>query len=204
MHVLHGVMREYELCSLHYAMQNVHFPTDMHTLELAKSRLVFDELLTLALGMLMMKSRSRERAGCTMQPESIEDYYEALPFELTSGQKNAINDCISDMQKNYPMNRLIQGDVGSGKTAVAAGAAYFAFKNGCQTALMAPTEILAAQHYETLAGFLEPLGVKVVLLTGSLTAKKKEKIKEDIAAGEYAVVVGTHALVQASTVFKKL
>ena len=198
------IMREYELCSLHYAMQNVHFPTDMHTLELAKSRLVFDELLTLALGMLMMKSRSRERAGCTMRAESIEDYYEALPFELTEGQKNAINDCISDMQKNYPMNRLIQGDVGSGKTAVAAGAAYFAFKNGCQTALMAPTEILAAQHYETLAGFLEPLGVKVVLLTGSLTAKKKEKIKEDIAAGECAVVVGTHALVQASTMFKKL
>ena len=108
------------------------------------------------------------------------------------------------MQKNFPMNRLIQGDVGSGKTAVAAGAAFFAYKNGCQTALMAPTEILAAQHYETLCGFLEPLGVKVVLLTGSMTAKKKEKVKAGIAAGEYSVVVGTHALVQASTTFKKL
>ena len=198
------IMRENGLCSLSYALQNVHFPTDMHTLELAKNRLVFDELLTLTLGMLMMKSRSRERAGCTMRAESIEEYYGALPFELTSGQKSAIEDCIADMQKNYPMNRLIQGDVGSGKTAVAAGAAFFAYKNGCQTALMAPTEILAAQHYETLVGFLEPLGVKVVLLTGSLTAKKKEKIKAEIAAGEYAVVVGTHALVQASTEFKRL
>ena len=198
------ILREYGLCSLHYAMQNIHFPTDMHTLELAKDRLVFDELLTLALGMLMMKSRSRENAGCVMKGESIDEYYDALPFELTKGQKNAIDDCIADMQRDYPMNRLVQGDVGSGKTAVAAGAAFFAYKNGCQTALMAPTEILAAQHYETLNGFLEPLGVKVILLTGSMTAKKKEKVKEGIASGEYSVVVGTHALVQASTEFKKL
>ncbi|EGC03585.1 ATP-dependent DNA helicase RecG [Ruminococcus albus] len=198
------ILRENELCSLGFAMQNIHFPTDMHTLEMAKDRLVFDELLTLALGMLMMKSRCREHAGCVMTGESIDEYYSGLPFELTDGQKNAINDCIADMQKNFPMNRLIQGDVGSGKTAVAAGAAFFAYKNGCQTALMAPTEILAAQHYETLCGFLEPLGVKVVLLTGSMTAKKKEKVKAGIAAGEYSVVVGTHALVQASTTFKKL
>jgi ATP-dependent DNA helicase RecG len=152
----------------------------------------------------MMKSRSREKAGCPMGAESIDEYYSALPFELTAGQKGAINDCICDMQKEYPMNRLVQGDVGSGKTAVAAGAAYFAYKNGFQTALMAPTEILAGQHYETLKGFLEPLGVKVVLLTGSLTPKKKEKVKSDIAAGEYHVIVGTHALVQASTEFRRL
>jgi len=198
------VVREQGLCSLSYALQNIHYPTDMHTLELAKNRLVFDELLTLALGMLMMKSRSREKAGCPMGAESIDEYYSALPFELTDGQKGAINDCICDMQKEYPMNRLVQGDVGSGKTAVAAGAAYFAYKNGFQTALMAPTEILAGQHYETLKGFLEPLGVKVVLLTGSLTPKKKEKVKSDIAAGEYHVIVGTHALVQASTEFRRL
>ena len=198
------VVREQGLCSLSYALQNIHYPTDMHTLELAKNRLVFDELLTLALGMLMMKSRSREKAGCPMGAESIDEYYSALPFELTDGQKSAINDCICDMQKDFPMNRLVQGDVGSGKTAVAAGAAYFAYKNGFQTALMAPTEILAGQHYETLKGFLEPLGVKVVLLTGSLTPKKKEKAKADIAAGEYHVIVGTHALVQASTEFKRL
>ncbi|MCR5019641.1 ATP-dependent DNA helicase RecG [Ruminococcus sp.] len=198
------VVREQGLCSLSYALQNVHYPTDMHTLELAKSRLVFDELLTLALGMLMMKKRSRDNTGCQMNDESVDEYFSALPFELTAGQKSAINDCIEDMRKPFPMNRLIQGDVGSGKTAVAAGAAYFAYKNGCQTALMAPTEILAGQHYDTLKAFLEPLGVKVVLLTGSLTPKKKEKIKAEIAAGEYNVIVGTHALVQASTEFKRL
>lgn len=198
------VVREQGLCSLSYALQNVHYPTDMHTLELAKSRLVFDELLTLALGMLMMKNRSRDNTGCQMNDESVDEYFSALPFELTAGQKSAINDCIEDMRKPFPMNRLIQGDVGSGKTAVAAGAAYFAYKNGCQTALMAPTEILAGQHYDTLKAFLEPLGVKVVLLTGSLTPKKKEKIKAEIAAGEYNVIVGTHALVQASTEFKRL
>ena len=198
------VVRDQGLCSLSYALQNVHYPTDMHTLELAKSRLVFDELLTLALGMLMMKNRSRDNTGCQMNDESVDEYFSALPFELTAGQKSAINDCIEDMRKPFPMNRLIQGDVGSGKTAVAAGAAYFAYKNGCQTALMAPTEILAGQHYDTLKAFLEPLGVKVVLLTGSLTPKKKEKIKAEIAAGEYNVIVGTHALVQASTEFKRL
>ena len=198
------VVRKQGLCSLSYALQNVHYPTDMHTLELAKSRLVFDELLTLALGMLMMKNRSRDNTGCQMNDESVDEYFSALPFELTAGQKSAINDCIEDMRKPFPMNRLIQGDVGSGKTAVAAGAAYFAYKNGCQTALMAPTEILAGQHYDTLKAFLEPLGVKVVLLTGSLTPKKKEKIKAEIAAGEYNVIVGTHALVQASTEFKRL
>lgn len=198
------VVREQGLCSLSYALQNIHYPTDMHTLELAKNRLVFDELLTLALGMLMMKSRSRENTGFPMKEESVDEYYDALPFELTEGQKNAINDCIADMRRPYPMNRLVQGDVGSGKTAVAAGAAYFAYKNGCQTALMAPTEILAGQHFETLKAFLEPLGVKVVLLTGSLTPKKKEKVKAEIAAGEYHVIVGTHALVQASTEFKRL
>ena len=102
------------------------------------------------------------------------------------------------------MNRLVQGDVGSGKTAVAAGAACFAAKNGYQTALMAPTEILASQHYETLKGFLEPLGIKVALLTGSLTPKNKQLLKSSIENGEYAVVVGTHALVQKTTVFRRL
>ena len=199
-----NIMAENNLCSLEYALENIHFPKDMHACELAKKRLVFDELLVLQLGMLMLKSRSREKSGCPMKNLSIDEFYYNLPFELTGGQKSAINDCICDMQKEFPMNRLIQGDVGSGKTAVAAGAAYFAFKNGCQTALMAPTEILAAQHFKTLSDFLEPLGVKVVLLTGALTAKQKNFVKEGIEKGEYSVIVGTHALVQQSTKFKKL
>lgn len=198
------VMQENNLCSLEYALKNIHFPQDAHTCEIAKRRLVFEELLTLQLGMLMMKSRSRISCGCRMKNLEIDEYYDALPFTLTDGQRSAIEDCIRDMQKSCPMNRLVQGDVGSGKTAVAAGAAYFAFKNGCQTALMAPTEILAVQHFETLKEFLEPMGVKVILLTGSMTPKAKKLVKEGVESGEYSVVVGTHALVQKSTVFHKL
>ncbi|MBR1739035.1 MAG: ATP-dependent DNA helicase RecG [Ruminococcus sp.] len=198
------VLKENELCALGYALKNIHFPTDGIAKDIAKRRLVFDEFLTLQLGMLLLKDRTRERGGCVMEERDMSAYYDALPFELTAGQRAAIEDCCQDMCREHPMNRLVQGDVGSGKTAVAAGAAYFAHLNGCQSALMAPTEILASQHYETLKGFLEPLGVKVVLLTGSMTAKEKKLVKEGLAAGEYDVAVGTHALVQKTTGFKKL
>ena len=198
------IMQKYGLCSLNYAMENIHFPKDFHSCEIAKKRLVFDELLILQLGMYILKNRTENSTGCQMQLQSLSEFYNALPFELTDCQKNAIKDCAADMCKNYPMNRLVQGDVGSGKTAVAAGAAFFAYKNGFQTAIMAPTEILATQHYQTLSEFLEPLGVKVALLTGSLTPKQKRILKEQIANGEYNVVAGTHALVQQTTEFKNL
>lgn len=198
------IMEEYSLCSYNFALENIHFPKDSHSCETAKRRLVFDELLTLQLGMYVLKSRSQSTTGCVMKNHALDEFYKSLPFELTKGQKDALSDCISDMCKPSPMNRLVQGDVGSGKTAVAAGAAFFADKNGFQTALMAPTEILAVQHYETLCGFLEPLGVKVALLTGSLTPKQKAELKGKISDGDYSVVVGTHALVQQTTEFKKL
>lgn len=199
-----GIMQKYNFCSLEYALENIHFPKDMHTCQLAKNRLVFDELLVLQLGMQLMKSRSREKSGCVLKSQDMDNFYNALPFTLTNSQRCAIEDCVGDMQKEQPMNRLVQGDVGSGKTAVAAGAAYFVYKNGCQTALMAPTEILAEQHYETLKGFLEPLGVKVALLTGSMTAKQKKSVKGGLENGEYSVAVGTHALVQQTTKFQRL
>lgn len=198
------IMQKYGLCSLNYAMENIHFPKDFHSCEIAKKRLVFDELLILQLGMYILKNRTENSTGCQMQLQSLSEFYNALPFELTDCQKNAIRDCAADMCKNYPMNRLVQGDVGSGKTAVAAGAAFFAYQNGFQTAIMAPTEILATQHYQTLSEFLEPLGVKVALLTGSFTPKQKRILKEQIANGEYNVVAGTHALVQQTTEFKNL
>lgn len=192
------------LCSLNFALENIHFPKDFLSLSIAKNRLVFDEFLTLGLGMLKLKDRSRGKTGCKMEKASLEEFYDGLPFKLTNAQINAINDCVSDMQRGSPMNRLIQGDVGSGKTAVAAACAFFAYKNGYQTALMAPTEILANQHYKTLSDFLAPFGVSMHLLTGSLTAKKKQEIKESIKSGEVSVIVGTHSLVQESTEFHNL
>lgn len=192
------------LCSLNFALENIHFPRDFLSLSIAKNRLVFDEFLTLGLGMLKLKGRSRGKTGCKMKNVSIDEFYKGLPFKLTNAQHSAINDCVSDMQKGSPMNRLVQGDVGSGKTAVAAGCAFFAYQNGFQTALMAPTEILANQHFKTLSEFLTPFGVKLCLLTGSLTAKNKREIKDGIKTGEYSVIVGTHAIVQDTTEFQNL
>lgn len=192
------------LCSLNFALKNIHYPKDFLSLSIAKNRLVFDEFLTLGLGMLRLKGRNKGKTGCKMQDILIDEFYNGLPFKLTNAQKNAISDCISDMKSGSSMNRLVQGDVGSGKTAVAAGCAFFAYKNSFQTALMAPTEILANQHFKTLSDFLTPFGVKLCLLTGSLSVKRKREIKEQIKSGEVSVVVGTHALVQESTVFHNL
>lgn len=199
-----SILSEYELCSLQYALKNIHFPQDMKAYEIAKKRLVFDEFFLLQLGMAKLRGNNRELSGAVMKDKDISEYYKALPFELTNAQKNAINACLNDMCGKYPMNRLIQGDVGSGKTAVAAACCYMAHKNSYQSALMAPTDILATQHYNTLINFLEPLGVKVCLLKGSLTPKKKALLKEEIKNGEYSVIIGTHALVQQTTEFKKL
>lgn len=199
-----GIKQAYGLCSLEYALENIHFPKDMYACGIAHKRLAFDEFLTLQLGLLTIKNRGREQSGCKMRRLDISEFYGKLPFELTRGQSSAVEDCIRDMCAGNPMNRLVQGDVGSGKTAVAAAVAYFACKNEYQTALMAPTEILAAQHYDTLKSFLGPLGINVVLLTGSLSPKKKKEVKEGLKNGDYAVAVGTHALVEQSTGFKKL
>ncbi len=192
------------LCAMEYAVTNIHFPKDIHCFEQAKKRLVFDELLILQLAMAMLRSKGRSLTGYVLKEKNIDEFYKSLPFELTNCQMQAVSDCMEDMQKPFPMNRLVQGDVGSGKTAVAAAVAYFAYKNGCQSALMAPTEVLAHQHYETLKGFLEPLGVKVALLTGSLSTKEKSLVKQGLENGEYHVAVGTHALVQQNTRFKNL
>ncbi len=186
------------------ALKKIHFPADSSEISSARKRLAFDELLTLQLGMLALRERSRELTSYSLSPKSLSPYYSSLPFELTNAQKKAIEECCADMTMGSPMNRLILGDVGSGKTAVAAACCYFAYLNGCQSCLMAPTEILADQHYATLCGFLEPLGVKIVLLKGSMSAKKKSQIKQAIADGEYDLAVGTHALIQQSTEFKNL
>ncbi len=197
---------EYALAAAEYAVRSIHFPKDAHAAELAKKRLAFDELLKLQLGMMLMKSRTRAENGCKMKPdtEAVQEFYSALPFEMTGAQKRAVEDIVKDMCGSTPMSRLVQGDVGSGKTAVAAAAAFFAAKNGYQTALMAPTEILARQHYKTLSEMLEPLGIRVCCVTGAMTKKQRTEAGEKLAEGEYNVAVGTHALISDSTKFQNL
>lgn len=195
---------KYGLISYDSALRWIHFPENKEQYDKAKYRLTFEELFLLQLGLKSMKNRNKRLSGATMQDKSVAAYYSSLPFELTGAQKRAISDCCTDMQKSVPMNRLLQGDVGSGKTAVAAGAAYFAYINGYQSTLMAPTEILAKQHYDTLHKFLAPLGVTIALLTGSQTPAQKKQIRQLISDGQIDVAVGTQALIQKSTKFKAL
>ena len=199
------ILKKYDLAPLMWALENIHFPESELASETARRRLAFDELLKLQIGMSVMKSRSRRNTAFRMDPAvDVGEFTRGLPFELTDDQQKAVNDIVADLCRDVPMNRLLQGDVGSGKTAVAAAACFFAAKNGIQSALMAPTEILATQHFRTLSGFLEPFGVKVCLLTGSMTAKKKAAVREEIAAGEIDVVVGTHAIIQKDVEYKAL
>ena len=198
------LLREEKLCQLRYAIENIHFPQGREAYEIARRRLVFEEFFTLSLALVRLRGREREEAAIRLEDTDISPFLSSLPFELTGAQRRAIGEILADMQKGFPMNRLLQGDVGSGKTMVAAAAVYAAAKNGVQSAVMAPTEILAGQHYATFSKALAPLGVRTCLLTGSLTPKQKEERKEALAAGEIDLAVGTHALVQDSTAFARL
>ena len=200
-----GIRERYALCDLSYALNNVHFPTDLNAMEKARHRLIFEELLVLNLGMRMMKSQSHEQTAVHLLEDYTAEFIQTLPYELTNAQKRAISDCVADMRdKPSPMNRLIQGDVGSGKTAVCAAVCYHTVKNGFQAAFMAPTEILAQQHFETFSAMFADTDVRVELLTGSMTAAEKRKTRERIESGESDIVIGTHALVSESTAFCRL
>lgn len=194
----------HELCTRRFALENIHFPTTSNTLEIARKRLVFEELLILQLGLLKLKSRSRSANTAMIENDLADEFTSLLPFKLTGAQSRTLRECIQDMRGEHPMSRLIQGDVGSGKTAVAAGAAYTAIKNGFQAALMAPTEILAEQHARSLSGLLEKAGIRVALLTGSMTASAKRQTLEALASGEIHLVSGTHALLSEGVEFNRL
>lgn len=200
----HTLRQAYGLCQLRYAVENVHFPTDSHALGVARSRLIFEELLVLQLGMMMLKSRNRAETSVRLQKAELAPFLDSLPFTLTNGQMQAIGDCVRDMQKTQPMNRLVQGDVGSGKTMVAAALCFLCYENGLQAAVMAPTQILAEQHYETFSRQLKPLGIRCCLIDGAQGAKQRTALAESIRAGEYTVVIGTHALLQENVQFQKL
>lgn len=197
-----GLISRMELLPREQAVRQIHFPRSREEYTEARRRLVFEELITLKLGLSLMKRRGRERTGAVMQSVDISELWERLPFTPTNAQLKAVSDCIRDMQREFPMNRLIQGDVGSGKTLVAAAAAYFCCKNGYSVLVMAPTEVLAQQHYSTFSGLLEPLGVRVEELSGSLTPKQKAQVRARAESGETGVLIGTQALIQKSSVMK--
>ncbi len=197
------MIEKYRLMGFSEAIKNVHFPDSDKALTLAKRRLIFEELLLLQMGLLGEKSSGIHRISPAITRDYTDDFYESLPFEPTNAQKRAISEALDDMKKATPMNRLLQGDVGSGKTAVAAALMYNARRNGYQSALMAPTEVLANQHYKTLVNFFGE-DVRIELLTGSVTAANKRKIRERLEKGESHVVVGTHAIIQNDVTFKKL
>lgn len=198
------IRQKYDLIDLTAAMRNIHFPNSFELLAAARKRLIFEELLTLQLGLLKLKSKKRRESHIRITNDFTQEFLHLLPFSPTGAQLRAVKDCVADMQGKYPMNRLLQGDVGSGKTAVAAGVIYTAVKNGFQCALMAPTEILANQHYETLSNLLGGAGIKTELLTGSTPAAEKRRIKAALACGEAQLAIGTHALIQKDVDFKNL
>lgn len=198
------IRQKYDLIDLTAAMRNIHFPNSFELLAAARKRLIFEELLTLQLGLLKLKSKKRRESHIRIINDFTQEFLHLLPFSPTGVQLRAVKDCVADMQGKYPMNRLLQGDVGSGKTAVAAGVIYTAVKNGFQCALMAPTEILANQHYETLSNLLGSAGIKTELLTGNTPAAEKRRIKAALACGEAQLAIGTHALIQKDVDFKNL
>ncbi len=203
--VLPADVREaHRLCHVRYAYENIHFPADDEALSVARRRLVFEELYLLALGLHLLRERRSEGGGQLCRSVSLAPFYQALPFALTGAQARAIEDCARDMASGRAMNRLVQGDVGSGKTMVAAAAIWFAAQSGLQSALMAPTEILAEQHCKTLAPLLEGLGVRCALLTAATTAKTRRSILAQLQSGEITLAIGTHALLSPDVQYQKL
>jgi ATP-dependent DNA helicase RecG len=194
------------LCGLSYALENIHFPEDDQRRKEAKFRLVFEELLILQLGLFSLRRRTTTATGGIAFDEAIgfEGFLDSLPFRLTNAQLRVLTEIRRDMEEAKVMSRLIQGDVGSGKTILAAAAVYKAVKCGYQAVLMAPTEILANQHYEGLCAIFEPFGIRVAALTGSMKKGQKEAVLSQLASGAIDFVIGTHAVIQPNVVFDKL
>ena len=199
-----ALIEKYRLCGKAEALQKIHFPQSRQDVQAARRRLIFEELLALQLGLLLLRGREAAHTGAPMRPADLSPFWNALPFAPTGAQRRAAQEILADLGKKTPMNRLLQGDVGSGKTLVAAAGVYAAAQSGYQSVLMAPTEILAAQHADTLDRLLAPLGIRVALLTGSVKGAAKKAALRAIAAGEVELVVGTHAVLSAGVEFARL
>ncbi|MGM3308988.1 ATP-dependent DNA helicase RecG [Anabaena sp. WFMT] len=202
-----GLRQKYGLMELKDAIANIHFPEDSDTLKIARRRLVFDEFFYLQLGLLQRQKKAKEiQTSAILAPKGqlLENFHKILPFQLTGAQQRVINDILNDLQKSTPMNRLVQGDVGSGKTVVAVVAIVAAIQSGYQAALMAPTEVLAEQHYRKLVSWFNLLHLPVELLTGSTKIAKRREIHSQLETGELPLLVGTHALIQDKVNFQRL
>ncbi len=197
-----GIKEKYDLCDLDFAFKNIHFPDDIKAYEKARRRFVFEELFMLRLALVSKRSDNQIRKRTPYKNADPTDFVKKLPYELTNAQKRVILEIAKDLKSGTAMSRLVQGDVGSGKTAVAAAAIYMTVKNGYQAAMMAPTEILARQHYETFKEMFEPFGIKVGLLTSSV--KGKSSVAEKVSSGEIDILVGTHAVLEKAVSFKNL
>ena len=199
------IIERYKLCSLDYAIRNIHNPTSKEALKISLYRIIFEEFLILQLGLFAFKNGIEDIKGIKFRENKILDnILTSLPFKLTGAQDRALNEIIKDMNSSNSMNRLVQGDVGSGKTIVALLALSYCVLNGYQGALMAPTEILAQQHYLSFADTLKDFGIKIELLVGSLTKKQKEKVLDKVKNNEVDILIGTHALIEDSVEFNKL
>jgi ATP-dependent DNA helicase RecG len=203
-HLPRRVLARYDLVSFDTAIREIHFPTDERTLQKALRRLKFDEFFFLELRVLMNRDTTVTGKRFVVHDKDINAFKASLPFALTQAQQRALREILDDMANPRQMARLLQGDVGSGKTAVAAAAIYIAVRNGFQAALMAPTEILARQHYLNFMSFLYPLGIKSELLTGAMTVKERREARARLESGQVDVAVGTHALIQDGVTFRNL
>ena len=199
-----SVRREYGILPAERAYYAIHEPSSMAEAEMAKKRLIFEEFFVFSAGLALMRASRAKKSAEAYANTNLQPFLASLPFQLTGAQRRAVEDILTDLTSGAPMNRLVQGDVGSGKTMIAAAAAYCAVNNGHQAALMAPTEILAEQHYASLNRLFAPLGIRTTLLTGSMTPKQKREVREALAAGTVDFAVGTHALLSDSTEFADL
>ncbi|MCB9421078.1 MAG: ATP-dependent DNA helicase RecG [Ardenticatenaceae bacterium] len=201
-----SIRQKLDFYALSQAVAEVHFPYDQDSLYHARKRIIFDELFLLQLGMQGQRHKWQAHPGIPLSVDgaALDQFKASLPYELTGAQKRVVGEFAADMSRDKPMNRLLQGDVGAGKTVVAAAAMVVAAKAGKQAALMAPTEILAEQHYAGLSKLLDPLGIETALLTGSTSAAEKAQIYADLASGKVQVAIGTHALIQEAVTFDNL
>lgn len=199
-----SIINAYRLCDLKTAIENIHFPKSEQALARAKQHLVFEELFVLRTGLMLLKNKRRISSPFVFKNDYTKDYINSLPFQMTDAQKRVIGECVADMASGRVMNRLVQGDVGCGKTAVAAALMYHTARSGAQAAIMAPTEILAEQHYKNLCDSLKNTDIKCVLVTGSLKKSEKQSVKQMLKSGEVQLAVGTHALISDGVEFKNL